>query len=395
MSNLERTASYGAAINNENEVAIDMPESQEKSQESALHRLSKPLGRHDVLGKTIACNEAVTLSVKRQVTPGREAEYEKFIQELAIDAQRFPGFMGITILRPEENGSKHYWNIFIKFDSHKHSDEWFQSKSRLERLLELEASGVTSDNANDLQVDLQRGWVTRYVADSSLQLVSKDEFQPVTVVITRRIRPGAEDAYRDWCVRITDEARRYPGHLGTSLILPSPKDDRWIVLYRFDSFDHIEAWHASSERAALIDELKRNNIVLDGDQEDVQTQTGWASFFTPGEKQVSGAPGGPPPKYRTAVVVFIAVWIAVSLLSFENSDKSVRSLNPTLRDALELPAHPERIPLSVFISNFAAIPIIFFILVPIIAHFLKPWLRMPGPSPPKNKYLKKLFRVVV
>jgi hypothetical protein len=128
--------------------------------------------------------------------------------------------------------------------------------------------------------------------DSELQLLSKEEIQPVTVVITRRVRPGCEQAYRDWVVAITEAARLYPGHLGTSLILPSSKDDRWIVLYRFvmicevtgmsdypalphrfDSFAHIEAWHTSPERAHHISALTDLHILLD-DTSSVEIQTG-------------------------------------------------------------------------------------------------------------------------
>eukprot|EP00045_Choanoeca_perplexa_P015353 m.191799 g.191799 ORF g.191799 m.191799 type:complete len:109 (-) comp16960_c0_seq5:2639-2965(-) len=69
--------------------------------------------------------------------------------------------------------------------------------------------------------------------DSELQLLSKEEIQPVTVVIARRVRPGCEEAYKDWVLTITKAARAYPGHLGTSLILPTKSDDRWIVLYRW------------------------------------------------------------------------------------------------------------------------------------------------------------------
>eukprot|EP00730_Choanoeca_flexa_P008357 TRINITY_DN12478_c3_g3_i3.p1 TRINITY_DN12478_c3_g3~~TRINITY_DN12478_c3_g3_i3.p1 ORF type:complete len:249 (+),score=33.96 TRINITY_DN12478_c3_g3_i3:114-860(+) len=230
----ERTPSYAAAVGVSDGSAITVQDPKEANiEECEVHHPSRTLSRHDVLGKTIARNEAVTLRVKRKVNPGREAEYEEFIQDLAEDAKQLAGFMGITVLRPNANSTETYWNVFIKFDSHAHSELWYRSASRLRRLQELDANGVTSDNPDDVQVDLQRGWVTRYVADSNLQLVSKDEFQPVTVVITRRIQPGAEDAYRDWCMRVTNEAQRYPGHLGTSLILPSPNDDRWIVLYRY------------------------------------------------------------------------------------------------------------------------------------------------------------------
>jgi antibiotic biosynthesis monooxygenase (ABM) superfamily enzyme len=119
----------------------------------------------------------------------------------------------------------------------------------------------------------------------------------------------------------------------------------------------------------------------------------WASFFV-SDGQPRGA-GGPPPRYRSALVVFVAVWITVTLLSFETQGGNVQSLNPTLRDHLELPTHPERIPLSVFLSNLVAIPIIVFLLVPLLSRWVRPWLKLPGPTPPENKVLRWLFDVVV
>jgi hypothetical protein len=58
-----------------------------------------------------------------------------------------------------------------RFDTHTNSARWYQSEARLLRLAELVADGVVRDQHQDLQVDLARGWVTRFFAGQAPALL--------------------------------------------------------------------------------------------------------------------------------------------------------------------------------------------------------------------------------
>ena len=53
----------------------------------------------------------VTISVARRVVPGREADYEEWLRGITADALRFPGHMGVNVLRPT-SGANEYVTIF-------------------------------------------------------------------------------------------------------------------------------------------------------------------------------------------------------------------------------------------------------------------------------------------
>ena len=78
----------------------------------------------------------VTISVARHVVRGREADYEQWLKGITADALRFPGHMGVNVLRPTR-GSNEYISIF-RFDTYEHSRAWEESGVRADWLSRLE-----------------------------------------------------------------------------------------------------------------------------------------------------------------------------------------------------------------------------------------------------------------
>ena len=60
------------------------------------------------------------------------------------------------------------------------------------------------------------------------------EQAPVKVVFERRVRPGADAAFRQWSERFVQTASRFPGHEGAS-VLAVPNSESQFVLVRFAS----------------------------------------------------------------------------------------------------------------------------------------------------------------
>ena len=77
----------------------------------------------------------VTISVARQIVPGREKDYEDWLKAVTADAMKYPGHMGVNVIRPTR-GSQEYVTIF-RYDNYEHSKAWEESDVRAEWLEKL------------------------------------------------------------------------------------------------------------------------------------------------------------------------------------------------------------------------------------------------------------------
>ncbi len=85
----------------------------------------------------------VTISIARKVVAGREADYEQWLKSVSAAALRFPGHMGVNMIRPT-TASREYVTIF-RFDSYLHSRRWEESEVRQQWLARLE--GIVEGDA--------------------------------------------------------------------------------------------------------------------------------------------------------------------------------------------------------------------------------------------------------
>src|SRR4051812_44974433 len=73
-------------------------------------------------------SDPVTVTVARQVAPGREADFEEWSAELTAAASHFDGFLGAGLLRPSRVGEP--WHVVFRFDSAAHLHDWDASPQR-------------------------------------------------------------------------------------------------------------------------------------------------------------------------------------------------------------------------------------------------------------------------
>jgi hypothetical protein len=60
--------------------------------------------------------EPVTVLIRRRVKPGREAEYEAWLQRLQAEARSLPGYLGVTTQRPAPGGPREYVSA-VRFET--------------------------------------------------------------------------------------------------------------------------------------------------------------------------------------------------------------------------------------------------------------------------------------
>jgi antibiotic biosynthesis monooxygenase (ABM) superfamily enzyme len=69
-----------------------------------------------------------------------------------------------------------------------------------------------------------------------------------TVIIGLPVRAGCEQAFETWQQDLNREAAKYPGFLGAEIDPPTAVQPDWVVVYRFDSVAHLQAWINSATR---------------------------------------------------------------------------------------------------------------------------------------------------
>src|SRR5262249_53707899 len=129
----------------------------------------------------------------------------------------------------------------------------------------------------------------------------------VTQVIFSRLKPGMEDRYRKWAARIQQAQARYEGYRGMYIQAPASGGSHWITMLRFDTAEHLRAWLAAPERAAMLEEAR----AYIESEELVRLAT---SF--PGWVRIDPDTGKGPPDWKTALLVLLGLYpiVVIELL---------------------------------------------------------------------------------
>ena len=125
--------------------------------------------------------------------------------------------------------------------------------------------------------------------------------EPVTVVVTRRVRRGCEARYEAWLDRLVTEASALPGFLGMRLLRPEPgAKPVYASIFRFATASDLQRFEASDlRRNALADvvELVAGDPVW-------HRLTGLEMWFTP----PAGTVVPQPSRWRMALLMVAVVY---------------------------------------------------------------------------------------
>jgi uncharacterized protein len=133
-----------------------------------------------------------------------------------------------------------------------------------------------------------------------------ENIRPVTIVLERLPRRGAEERFRGWAERFVAEASHAPGHKGGS-VLSGRGGGPNLILLRFASAAALEAWQRSSGYESLMRDA--DAVSTAGDES--QIQSGLEPWFTLPDMP---APPQPPPKWKvllTALPVVMLTWVVM------------------------------------------------------------------------------------
>jgi uncharacterized protein len=182
---------------------------------------------------------------------------------------------------------------------------------------------------------------------------------PVTVLYSRRVKPGREGDFEAWAHGIVAASRQFPGHLGAS-VLDDPDTREYHILFSFTDRRSLRAWLDSEERRRW---LARVEELLEADQ-GLQQLTGLETWFR--------LPGGnvptmkPPPRWRMWLVSIVAVYPLV--LAFQALLVPRMTGLPLALKALSYP--------------LVLLTLMTFVVMPVVTRLLRRWL---GPRQDANR----------
>lgn len=176
---------------------------------------------------------------------------------------------------------------------------------------------------------------------------------PVTVVISRRVKPRCKKAFEKFISGITAAAMTFEGHLGTNVFRPSsPEDNEYKIIFKFDRASNLRIWEESETRRQWL--ARAESLRLEPAR--IRVMTGLETWFTlPAPKRMI-----PPPRYKMAAVTLITLFPLIQLA------------NLTLAPLLEL------LPLPVLLQSFIITAILVLIMtylaMPRMTRLFSPWL---------------------
>jgi len=174
---------------------------------------------------------------------------------------------------------------------------------------------------------------------------------PVTVVIARRPAPGRDEELAAWADEIVAAAARFPGHLGAEIYPPSPPErDELVVAFSFASAGELSAWEHSAERQELVARSRRLTLGAPT----THAVSGFEGIFAhaPGQAVV------PPPRWKTATVIALAIYPMSLLVSW--------LIGPRIADW--------PIALRVLFTTLLVVPYMSWLGVPYLSRWLRGWL---------------------
>lgn len=170
---------------------------------------------------------------------------------------------------------------------------------------------------------------------------------PVTVFARYQVRAERKAEFESWLEGIAAACATYAGYLGTEVIRPSRDEpDDYVVIFRFDTVEHLEAWMESDQRQTWIDRVSELSAAPP------QLQYHSLEFWFSPDRL-----GGSPQRYKMALVTLAVIWPMVHFIP------------PAVNRFLEPPLVAE-------VSGVAIIVLLMtYVVMPSVTRLLEPWLK--------------------
>lgn len=278
---------------------------------------------------------AVTIVTQTRVDPAHADEFARWQRLIQEVVGRAPGFIHQSVMPPSPPAQID-WVILQKFASAEAAVAWLNSERRralLEQALPMLAG------RDDVHI----------VKDGAAGAMPA----PVSAVISTRIKPGCEAAYRAWEHRMAAAQSRAAGFQGYRFEPPIPGvQTDWLSILRFDSDANLQTWLKSPDR---LDLLGQAEAFTDEFHARI-ARTGFDQWFP------AGGDAPPPPAWKQNMLVVLMLYPVVFLFG-------ALVQTPLLIGRVGMPFW-----LALFVGNVASVVLLSW-LVPWASRRFAWWLR--------------------
>ena len=230
---------------------------------------------------------AVTIITQTTVRDGAAAEFGAWQAETNRIITTFPGFQHQTML-PPSLPAQDYWVVMHRFTDSTSAIGWLNSLQRLERL-----TMVQSLLTGRADVHVVRG-----MADAPTSA-------PVSAIMSTRVKPGCEMAYREWEQKIAVAQTATKGLVGYRFEPPiQGVQADWLTILRFDTQENLQIWLDSPTRQAILAEAEP---LTEGFHYRV-TRSGFDQWFP-----ISAGAASSPPIWKQNMIVLLVLFPVVFL----------------------------------------------------------------------------------
>lgn len=274
----------------------------------------------------------VTGIVWRRALPGREPQIESAMRELMLLSRKQEGYLGSEIFPPIP-GVQDAYVVLYRFNSGANLRGWLACPCRQELLQQI--AGALAEPAKEF-----------FFAHGRQQAGSASS------VFAYRIRSDKQSEFQEWRRRILEEVRKFDGFLGTESFDTLGADrPEFIVVVRFDSRPHLDAWLRSPIRRTMMREVSPyvHQVSLR------RIGSGFEGWFD------ISANSTPPARWRQALLILSALFPVIMIM---------RSLLVPVFHLLPMPA-------AFLILLSLDIAVLTYVVMPRYTRMMNFWLR-PG-----------------
>lgn len=176
-----------------------------------------------------------TIVTQTRPQAGQEEAFKLWQDAMGVVIAKSEGFIEQQVILPSPPAQID-WVILQRFASSDSAASWLRSAQRLSLVDSIQPILAGNDDIH-------------LVRDGASGVLPA----PVSVVISTRVKPGEEIAYRRWEQRIAAAQARAAGFQGYRLEPPVPGvQDDWLAIIRFDSEANLQNWLNSPARMELL-----------------------------------------------------------------------------------------------------------------------------------------------
>lgn len=181
--------------------------------------------------------------------------------------------------------------------------------------------------------------------------------RPGSTVIVQRVRPGCEEAYREWSCEINTACSKFPGFVDLEVFEPAEGQECFVIVLRFASEAEGNAWHNSEICRSLLEEARSflEEAVMHSPS---RVFGGW---FGGANVDLSK---DPPKLWKDALTVLLVLYPTVMILTLYVTGPLLKGWSMAT---------------SMYVGNFLSVSLLTWVLMPWATRVLSFWL-----TPVKN-----------